>query len=45
MLIKSCRHVYYAQHDENQHDHHHNGCHGNHRHEHKECCHGEGRHS
>ncbi|WP_259673108.1 PadR family transcriptional regulator [Providencia rettgeri] len=44
MLIKSCRHVYYAQHDENQHDHHHNGCHGNHRHEHKECCHGEGRH-
>ncbi|WP_259673092.1 PadR family transcriptional regulator [Providencia rettgeri] len=45
MLIKSCRHVYYAQHDENQHDHHHNGCHGNHRHEHKERCHGEGRHS
>ncbi|MGG4609649.1 PadR family transcriptional regulator [Providencia sp. Me31A] len=47
MLIKSCRHVYYAHHDENQRGHH-DGCcgaegrHGRseHRHDHDKCCHG-----
>lgn len=47
MLIKSCRHVYYARHDENQRGHHDGCCHGEGRHGHSErrhghgeCCHG-----
>ncbi|HHE6470666.1 TPA: PadR family transcriptional regulator [Providencia rettgeri] len=46
MLIKSCRHVYYARHDENQHGHRGGCCHneGRHGHGHAEHCHGEGRH-
>ncbi|ENU1226545.1 MULTISPECIES: PadR family transcriptional regulator [Providencia] len=46
MLIKSCRHVYYAHHDENQRGHHGGCCHneGRHGHGHSERCHGEGRH-
>jgi|GEM_PF-25263 len=47
MLIKSCRHVYYAHHDENQRGHHDGCCHGEgrhghneRRHGHNECCHG-----
>ncbi|WP_243750173.1 PadR family transcriptional regulator [Providencia rettgeri] len=46
MLIKSCRHVYYARHDENQHGHRGGCCHNEdrHSHGHDEHCHGEGRH-
>ncbi|MEQ4709542.1 PadR family transcriptional regulator [Providencia huaxiensis] len=46
MLIKSCRHVYYAHHDENQRGHHGGCCHNDdrHGHGHSERCHGEGRH-
>ncbi|MEY0135790.1 PadR family transcriptional regulator [Providencia sp. PROV165] len=46
MLIKSCRHVYYARHDENQHDHRGGCCHdeGRHGHGSGECCHDEDRH-
>lgn len=52
MLIKSCRHVYYARHDENQRGHHDGCCHGESRHGHNErrhghdeCCHGGERRS
>ncbi|MEQ5564403.1 MULTISPECIES: PadR family transcriptional regulator [Providencia] len=46
MLIKSCRHVYYARHDENQHGHRGGCCHdeGRHGHGSGECCHDEDRH-
>ncbi|MEQ4704282.1 PadR family transcriptional regulator [Providencia huaxiensis] len=46
MLIKSCRHVYYAHHDENQRGHHGGCCHNDdrHGHGHSERCYGEGRH-
>lgn len=42
MLIKSCRHVYYARHDENQRGHHDGCCHGEDRHGHNKRRHGHG---
>ena len=41
MLIKSCRHVYYARHDENQHGHRGGCCHNEGRHSHEHCNHGD----
>ncbi|WP_272575870.1 PadR family transcriptional regulator [Providencia sp. PROV273] len=41
MLIKSCRHVYYARHDKNQHGHRGGCCHNEGRHSHEHCNHGD----